>query len=74
MGKNLKGKELGEGIRQRKDGRFTARFRSGNGKRMEKIFTELEDYELSNNMIEKLIEKYKSPDLVIEKVKNNCKG
>ncbi len=43
MGKNLKGKELGEGITQRKDGRFTARFRSGNGKRMEKIFTELED-------------------------------
>lgn len=38
---------------------------------MAKIFTELEDYELSNNMIEKLIDKYKSPELVIEKVKNN---
>lgn len=38
---------------------------------MAKIFTELEDYELSNAMIEKLIEKYKSPELVIEKVKNN---
>lgn len=38
---------------------------------MAKIFTELEEYELSNNMIEKLIDKYKSPELVIEKVKNN---
>ena len=25
MGKNLKGKELGKGIRQRKDGRYEAR-------------------------------------------------
>lgn len=38
---------------------------------MAQIFTELEEYELSNNMIEKLIDKYKSPQLVIEKVKNN---
>ena len=38
---------------------------------MAKIFTELEEYELSNSMIEKLMDKYKSPELVIEKVKNN---
>ena len=38
---------------------------------MAKIFTELEEYELSNSMIEKLVDKYKSPELVIEKVKNN---
>ena len=28
MGKNLKGKELGEGISQRSDGYYVARFRS----------------------------------------------
>ena len=38
---------------------------------MAKIFTELEEYELSNTMIEKLMARYKSPELVIEKVKNN---
>lgn len=38
---------------------------------MAKVFVELEDYELSNNMIEKLLDKYKSPELVIEKVKKN---
>ena len=37
MGKNLKGKELGTGISQRKDGRYSARF-SSNGKRVEKYF------------------------------------
>lgn len=36
-----------------------------------KIFSELEDYNLTNNMVNRLMDKYKSPDLVIEKVKNN---
>lgn len=36
-----------------------------------KIYTELEQYNLTNNMINKLMNKYKSPDVVIEKVKNN---
>lgn len=36
-----------------------------------KIYTELEEYNLTNNMIQKLMERYKSPDLVVEKVKNN---
>lgn len=41
MGKNLKGKECGEGISQRKDGRYVARFRDGDGKRYEKYFKTL---------------------------------
>lgn len=36
-----------------------------------KIYTELEQFNLTDNMIKKLIERYSSPDLVIEKVKNN---
>ena len=41
MGKNIKGKELGEGISQRKDGFYVARFRSGNGNREQKVFSDL---------------------------------
>lgn len=36
-----------------------------------KIFTELSDYNLTTAMVERLIETYNSPDLVVEKVKNN---
>ena len=36
MGKNLKGKELGPGLSQRKDGRYSARFVTSCGKRIEK--------------------------------------
>ena len=39
MGKNLKGKELGKGICQRKDGSYSARFVDKYGKRREKIFS-----------------------------------
>lgn len=35
------------------------------------IFTELEDYNLTNNMVNRLIKRYVSPELVVEKVKNN---
>ena len=38
MGKDLKGKELGKGIVQRKDKKFSARFTSKRGKRIEKLF------------------------------------
>lgn len=38
MGKDLRGKELGEGVSQRKDGRYTARFTSKTGKRVQKYF------------------------------------
>lgn len=41
MGKDLKGKELGTGLSQRKDGKYSARFRSKSGKRIEKYFDKL---------------------------------
>ena len=41
MGKNLKGKELGTGLSQRKDGRYSARFVGKSGKRKEKYFDTL---------------------------------
>lgn len=41
MGKNLKGRELGKGLSQRKDGRFSARFVSKTGARREKYFDAL---------------------------------
>lgn len=43
MGKNLRGKELGMGISQRKDGRFTARFVTLRGKRITKYFNHVQD-------------------------------
>lgn len=41
MGKNLKGKECGKGIYQRKDGRYSARYIDKAGKRHEKYFQTL---------------------------------
>lgn len=41
MGKNLKGRECGKGIYQRKDGKFSARYSAKNGKRLEKYFDTL---------------------------------
>ncbi len=41
MGKNLKGKEVGKGICQRKDGLYVARFVNQYGKRVEKSFPTL---------------------------------
>lgn len=38
MGKDLNGKELGKGLRQRSDGKYVARFSCKNGKRPEKAF------------------------------------
>ena len=43
MGKNLKGKELGVGISQRKDGSYSARFVTVSGKRVQKYFPLLQD-------------------------------
>ena len=39
MGKDLRGKELGKGIVQRKDKMYSARFTNRNGKRIEKLFS-----------------------------------
>ena len=41
MGKNLKGRECGKGICQRKDGKYAARFTDKKGKRHEKHFLTL---------------------------------
>ena len=41
MGKDLKGKELGVGLNQRKDGRYQARFTKKDGKRAEKNFDKI---------------------------------
>ena len=41
MGKNLKGKECGQGICQRKDGLYFARFYSKDGKRQGRYFETL---------------------------------
>ena len=41
MGKNLKGRECGKGIYQRKDGKYSARYYAKDGKRKEKYFDTL---------------------------------
>ena len=43
MGKDLRGKELGVGISQRKDGLYTARFTAKSGKRKQKYFHKLQE-------------------------------
>ena len=43
MGKDLKGKELGVGISQRKDGLYTARFTDRLGKRRQQYFKKLQE-------------------------------
>lgn len=43
MGKDLKGKELGVGLTQRKDGRYSAKFTKKNGQRPEKYFDKLRE-------------------------------
>ena len=43
MGKNLKGKELGKGIGQRKDGLYYARCTNKSGQRLEKCFQDLKE-------------------------------
>lgn len=70
MGKNLKGKECGKGIYQRKDGLYSARYYSKNGKRKEKYFETLPEaknwladarYEERHNLI------VISPDMTVDK-------
>ena len=70
MGKSLKGKECGKGIYQRKDGLYSARYYTKNGKRKEKYFTTLPEaknwladtrYEERHNLI------VTSPDMTVDK-------
>lgn len=46
MGTDLKGKELGKGISQRGDGRYTARYLSKSGKRIQKYFKNKKEAEI----------------------------
>lgn len=43
MGKDLRGKELGVGLSQRKDGLYTARITNRHGKRVQKYFPKLQE-------------------------------
>lgn len=43
MGKDINGKELGVGLTQRKDGRYSAKYITAQGKRKEKYFLKLKD-------------------------------
>lgn len=43
MGRDLKGKELGLGVMQRKDGKYSARFTGADGKRHEKYFDKVSE-------------------------------
>jgi integrase len=43
LGKDLRGRELGKGICQRKDGLYTARFTDREGKRRQKYFNKLQE-------------------------------
>ena len=43
MGKDLKGKELGSGISQRKDGLYVGRYTNRIGKRIQKVFPKLQE-------------------------------
>ncbi|WP_440285370.1 hypothetical protein [Eshraghiella crossota] len=70
MGKNLKGKECGKGIYQRKDGLYSARYYAKSGKRKEKYFETLPEaknwladarYEERHNLI------VTSPDMTVDK-------
>ena len=63
MGKNLKGKECGKGICQRKDGLFEARFTDKRGKRRKKYFKTLPE---ARNWLEDARYEDKHNDFFIE--------
>lgn len=48
---------------------WISRFRAN--KYLGQIFSELSEYNLTNNMIERLMRRYESPEIIIEKVKEN---
>ena len=75
MGKNLKGKECGKGICQRKDGLYFARFYAKNGARQNGYFKTLPEakkwladakYEDTHNLI------VTAPDMTVDKWFNYC--
>ena len=58
-----------KGVRANKATDFIIKFR--NNFHRARIYSELSDYNLSISIIDKLLNRYKTPDLVIEKVKEN---
>ena len=72
MGKDLKGKELGVGLCQRKDGRYSARFTRKNGSRVEKNFqkiTEARDWLCEQKYLENSID---TGDMTVDTWYNYC--
>lgn len=67
--KNAKELVKVKGIQMKTAVRMITKFQNNLAKA--KIFTDLEDYNLTNTMVDKLLNKYKSPELVIEKVQKN---
>lgn len=85
MGKSLKGKELGKGISQRKDGRYYARFTNRFGKRQEiygktlnevrtKLKKEQDDDEKRVNIVTKNIILDEWYDIWLKTCKMNCRN
>ena len=65
MGKNLKGKEIGKGIHQRKDGKYSARYCAKDGKRHEKYFNTYPKHETGLQMQNTKINTALSKELLI---------
>lgn len=62
MGKNLKGKEIGTGLYQKKDGSYSARFTDKTGKRRERCFKTIPE---ARNWLEKSKLEQSNPNLYV---------
>lgn len=58
-----------KGVGMKKAESYIRRFKENLNKA--RIYVELEDFNLTNNMIDKLLDRYTSPEMVIQKVKDN---
>lgn len=69
MGKDLKGKELGDGLSQRKDGRYLARFTNRFGKREEyksSDLTKVKEWLVKNKAKDELSQNTKNENLILD--------
>ena len=69
MGKDLRGKEIGQGLSQRKDGYYVARYTDRRGKRIQKLFLKMREAQkwLSENKYEEQHSNIDFPsDLIVE--------
>ena len=69
MGKDLRGKEIGQGLSQRKDGYYVARYTDRYGKRIQKLFLKMREAQkwLSENKYEEQHSNIDFPsDLIVE--------